>query len=127
MPTATNRYYTLAIVSDLAISLPSWSDKSNSILIDAAAVNRINVAEGSRIDVQCVQGKFSASVKDCMCLSCALSGRDSVLRDAQGITSGDFAGLIGTIENGDAYANVHTDNFPSGEIRGWLQPPSANK
>jgi hypothetical protein len=47
--------------------------------------------------------------------------------DAQGITPGNFAGLIGAIENGEAYTNVHTDNFPSGEIRGWLQPPSANK
>jgi hypothetical protein len=40
----------------------------------------------------------------------------------QGISPGDFAGLIGAIENGDAYGNVHTDDFPSGEIRGWLRP-----
>jgi hypothetical protein len=40
--------------------------------------------------------------------------------DAQGITAGDFAGLLGALVNGDAYANVHTANFPAGEIRGWL-------
>jgi hypothetical protein len=40
---------------------------------------------------------------------------------AQGISPGDFAGLIGAIENGDVYANVHTDDFPAGEIRGWLR------
>jgi hypothetical protein len=39
---------------------------------------------------------------------------------AQGIAPGDFAGLLGAIEHGDAYSNVHTANFPNGEIRGWL-------
>jgi len=40
---------------------------------------------------------------------------------AQGITAGDFAGLLEAIEHGDAYGNVHTSNFPAGEIRGWLR------
>jgi CHRD domain len=39
----------------------------------------------------------------------------------QGIPAGDFAGLLGAIEHGDAYGNVHTHNFPAGEIRGWLR------
>jgi CHRD domain len=39
----------------------------------------------------------------------------------QGIAAGEFAGLLGAIEHGDAYGNVHTDNFPAGEIRGWLR------
>jgi hypothetical protein len=40
---------------------------------------------------------------------------------AQGIAAADFAGLLGAIEHGDAYGNVHTSNFPAGEIRGWLR------
>jgi CHRD domain len=40
---------------------------------------------------------------------------------AQGIAAGDFAGLLGAIEHDDAYCNVHTKNFPAGEIRGWLR------
>jgi hypothetical protein len=40
---------------------------------------------------------------------------------AQGIAAGEFAGLLGAIEHGDAYGNVHTSNFPAGEIRGWLK------
>ena len=40
---------------------------------------------------------------------------------AQGIAPGNFAGLLGAIERGDAYGNVHTTNFPAGEIRGWLR------
>ena len=40
---------------------------------------------------------------------------------AQGIAPGEFAGLVGAIEHGDAYANVHSSAFPTGEIRGWLR------
>jgi hypothetical protein len=40
----------------------------------------------------------------------------------QGIAAGDFAGLLGAIQSGDAYSNVHTTTYPSGEIRGWLRP-----
>jgi hypothetical protein len=40
---------------------------------------------------------------------------------AEGIGETDFAGLLGTIEHGDAYGNVHTNNFPAAEIRGWLR------
>jgi CHRD domain-containing protein len=40
---------------------------------------------------------------------------------SQGIAAGDFAGLLGAIDHSDAYANVHTNNFPAGEIRGWLR------
>jgi hypothetical protein len=40
---------------------------------------------------------------------------------AQGIAAGDFAGLLGAIEHDSAYGNVHTSNFPAGEIRGWLR------
>jgi hypothetical protein len=39
----------------------------------------------------------------------------------QGIAPGNFAGLVGAIQHGDAYANVHTAAFPGGELRGWLR------
>jgi hypothetical protein len=40
----------------------------------------------------------------------------------QGIPPQDFAGLLAAIEGGVAYANIHTTNSPSGEIRGQLEP-----
>ena len=40
---------------------------------------------------------------------------------AQGIQAGDLAGVIRAIREGVTYANVHTDNFPTGEIRGQVQ------
>jgi CHRD domain len=40
----------------------------------------------------------------------------------QGIAPGDFAALIAAIEHDAGYINVHTTNFPSGEIRGQLKP-----
>jgi len=44
---------------------------------------------------------------------------DSVI--PQGIQPGDFAGLIRAIQSGDTYVNVHTTNFPNGEIRGEVR------
>ena len=40
---------------------------------------------------------------------------------AQGIAPGDFAGLIAAIEHNAGYINVHTTNYPNGEIRGQLK------
>jgi hypothetical protein len=37
---------------------------------------------------------------------------------AQGITAGDFADVVRAIRTGNSYANMHTVNFPAGEIRG---------
>lgn len=43
---------------------------------------------------------------------------DSVI--PQGIQPGDLAGLLAAIRSGNSYVNVHTTNFPSGEIRGQV-------
>jgi len=40
---------------------------------------------------------------------------------SQNLAAGDFAGVLSIIESGDAYVNVHTNNFPGGEIRGAVR------
>jgi hypothetical protein len=40
----------------------------------------------------------------------------------QGFNAGDLNAVISAIRGGVAYANMHTTNFPGGEIRGQLQP-----
>ena len=40
---------------------------------------------------------------------------------AQGIEAGDFEGLVTAIRTGNAYVNVHTTVFPTGEIRGQIR------
>jgi hypothetical protein len=40
---------------------------------------------------------------------------------AQGLPAGDFDALVTLIESRTAYVNVHTTNFPAGEIRGQIR------
>lgn len=39
----------------------------------------------------------------------------------QGVAAGEISDLIRAIQAGAAYVNVHTDDFPAGEIRGDLR------
>jgi len=41
--------------------------------------------------------------------------------EGQGISPGEFGELLRAIRAGVAYVNVHSDNFPAGEIRGQLR------
>lgn len=50
-----------------------------------------------------------------------LSSMDVVGPTAQGIAAGEFAEFLRALGNGTAYANVHTETYPNGEIRGQLR------
>jgi hypothetical protein len=39
-----------------------------------------------------------------------------------GTVAGAFAALLGGMNDGKTYVNIHTNMFPGGEIRGFLQP-----
>ena len=39
----------------------------------------------------------------------------------QGITAGDLTSALEAVREGNAYANMHTDNFKGGEIRGQVR------
>lgn len=39
---------------------------------------------------------------------------------AQGVTAGDFAAVLAALQSDTAYGNIHTQNFPAGEIRGQI-------
>jgi hypothetical protein len=42
-------------------------------------------------------------------------------------TAGNFNALIAALESDTAYGNIHTTNFPSGEIRGQIRQSDDNK
>jgi len=46
---------------------------------------------------------------------------DVLALDDQGIEAGSFAELVRAMRAGATYANVHSERFPSGEIRGQIQ------
>ena len=41
---------------------------------------------------------------------------------AQGIAAGDLASALEAVREGNAYCNLHTMNFPGGEMRGQVGP-----
>lgn len=44
----------------------------------------------------------------------------------ENLNAGDFAGALRILQSGDAYVNVHTTNFQSGEIRGQVKTSSGD-
>jgi len=40
---------------------------------------------------------------------------------AQGVTPGNFDALVEALDSDTAYGNIHTANFPAGEIRGQIR------
>jgi hypothetical protein len=55
-----------------------------------------------------------------------LSAAEVIGPTTQGISPGEWAEVRRAIAEGAVYANVHTDLFPSGEIRGQLRTGTAN-
>ena len=49
-----------------------------------------------------------------------LSAANVFPQAAQGIAAGEFSEVIRAMRAGNSYANVHTDQFPGGEIRGQV-------
>jgi hypothetical protein len=45
---------------------------------------------------------------------------------AQNITAGDFAGVVAALASNTAYGNIHTKQFPAGEIRGQVHAERRN-
>jgi hypothetical protein len=40
----------------------------------------------------------------------------------QNVLAGDFDALLAALQSNTAYGNIHTQLFPSGEIRGQIRP-----
>jgi hypothetical protein len=54
-------------------------------------------------------------------VSGTVTAEDVIGPEGQGIAPGEFAEIIAAMRQGIAYANVHTDKHPGGEIRGQIK------
>jgi CHRD domain len=52
-----------------------------------------------------------------------ITGANVLAIPAQNMPAGDFDALVELLVSHTAYANVHTTNFPAGEIRGQIRAP----
>jgi len=50
-----------------------------------------------------------------------ITGGNVVAIPGQHITAGDFDALVAALASDTAYGNIHTTNFPAGEIRGQIR------
>jgi len=50
-----------------------------------------------------------------------ITGASVVGPTAQNVTAGDFDALVAALDSHTAYGNIHTTNFPAGEIRGQIR------
>jgi hypothetical protein len=51
-----------------------------------------------------------------------IAGVNIIGPTAQNVSPGDFNALLAALNSNTAYGNIHTKNFPSGEIRGQILP-----
>lgn len=67
-------------------------------------------------------GVTSGSYDNTLDMTLASSYNPSYVTANGGTTASAWAALLGGIQGGQAYLNIHTNVFPGGEIRGFLLP-----
>jgi CHRD domain len=55
-------------------------------------------------------------------VSGTITAGDIVAVSGQNVTAGDFNALVEALASGSAYSNIHSVNFPLGELRGQIVP-----
>ena|SRR2546427_214836 len=96
-----------------------------SALSSAATVAHIHFAQagvaGNIIAFLCGGGSKPACPAAGGTVTGTIAAADILAVPSQGITAGSFSDFLRVLGSPDAYANVHTANFPSGEIRGQIR------
>lgn len=79
---------------------------------------------GGVIAFFCGGGKPACPAATSGTVTGTITAADVVGPAEQGIAKGDFASLVRAIKTGNAYANLHNERFPTGEVRGQIRAHS---
>ena len=79
-------------------------------------------ANGGIVVIFCGLGKPVCPAGTSGTLTGTVIAADVLGVSSQGVTAGSFADFMRILRSGNAYVNVHTVNFPAGEIRAQILP-----
>jgi hypothetical protein len=111
---------TLTIFSDHITFDLTYSGLSGNPMAAHVHIGQVGVAGGVSFFFCGGGGKPACPAATSGEVSGTVVAADVVGPTAQGFPAGDFTDVVKAIEAGFSYANMHTAQFPAGEIRGQL-------
>lgn len=103
----------------------TYSGLTSNVLQAHIHFGKIHVAGGIMVFLCTNLGNGPAGTPACPSSGGTVTGTLSpasvVAIPGQNVPAGDFDALVSALDSDTAYANIHTQNFPGGEIRGQVR------
>jgi hypothetical protein len=99
----------------------TYSGLSSTVLVAHIHFGKVHVA-GNIIAFLCGGGGKPSCPNPGGTVTGTITAADVIGQPTQNISAGDFDALEDALTSNTAYANIHTSNFKTGEIRGEIRP-----
>lgn len=108
-------------VTDTTITFKlDYADLTGPPLASHIHIGQLNVSGGVSVYFCGGGGKPACPASNSGTVTGSIAAADVVGPTAQGFVAGDIAPVIAALRAGVTYANMHTAQFPAGEIRGQI-------